>query len=1353
MLICALALTQQVFAQDVYVPPDLSQWQEWVLHDHEYVSCPLAGNQYRCLWPGRLNLNVNSSGGRFTQVVEVFDAQYFTLPGDSEHWPLDVTVNGDSVPVVERNARPMLYLETGEHTIAGSFRWVRSPDTLPLGNGTGLLALEINGTQINRPRWNANEVWISQGQQAETQQTENQMNVSVYRLIADGAPVNMTVRVQLDIAGESREEVIGQLVPDGFTPADLKAPLPARLDDDGNLKIQARPGSWVFSFKAHKSAPLERLTFTPRGVHWPKEEVWSYRAAPSIRATEVRADKAVDPVQSGVPNEWQRFPAFQMNTNDEMQVIERQRGRAVGESNRLTLHRDLWLDFDRDGFTARDSISGNMVREWRLDLAAPFQLESASMQSPQDGKVNLLVTKNPVDSAVRGVEIRSPVVNMTALSRMDKRDNQLPVGGWNTRFDSVTTQLILPPGHRLLAVSNVDRARGAWIEKWNLLDFFVVMIVTVAVWRLIAPWAGVVALLALALSFHESGAPQLAWLNLVAAFALLKYLPEGRLRSLIRNYSLLSVIAIAVILIPFAAQALKTAVYPQLEYRGSIQNYEARPTAEMRQSMDQLQTPEAGVAARYANDAEEVIVTASKRNKLSRYAANARVQTGPGLPSWQWANNQLYWNGPVDVAQTSRLWIVSPFLMRLWRVCMVGLLAALLAGFVVSALSWRKRHSRTAGSSGGSSGSAALWIASLIATSFLVGPTPPAYAETPSAQVLEQLRDRLLAQPECVPNCVDVSRARVTLTEDELRIELIAHAQAYAVLQLPGRMGAWMPERVSINGQATDDLRINESGTSEVRLDAGVHRIDLIGSLPNANTMGIAFPDAPHHVEVAGDGWEVTGLANNRLTGSALTLIRQQTGRERTALDAVDVEQFPAFVSIHRELRFDLDWSVTTTVRRITPPNAAINLTIPLLAGESITQDDIEQNNQMAQISIPTGVQSVSWSSTMVRESTIELVAAENQPWQEHWQLIAGDSWRLSFKGVPELNTNRQQDARWVARFTPWPGENLTLNLSRPDAVDGSTTAIDQVTLTETAGMRSSTVALEFSYRATRGTQHTISLPVESELTAVMIDGQVRNLALEQGKLRLPIVPGTHSVRVEWRTAERVAFHTRIDEVDLGMPASNINLNLVMPNSRWSLWTHGPQLGPAVLYWSELLVLIAIALMLARFGRTPLKLHHWVLLGLGFSTFFWPAFAIVAAAILALAWRGTRVLAPRWLFNTVQVLLTLLVIGAGFALVGAIPYGLLGEANMHITGNYSHATHLKWFIDQSSGVLPSAGVFSLPTWIYKVLILLWALWLAFALLRWLPWMWQNYGHEGFWRAKQKVLAPPDTDNPDAERRV
>src|SRR5262249_4563342 len=123
-----------------------------------------------------------------------------------------------------------------------------------------------------------------------------------------------------------------------------------------------------------------------------------------------------------------------------------------------------------------------------------------------------------------------------------------------------------PPGYRLVAAPGADHAFGAWLERWRLLDVFIVLLITVAAWRLLGPLAGGVALVALVVAFHEPDAPHWTWLNLVVALALTRVAPDGRLRNFARRYQWLSAALVAVLLVPFTIGQLQLALHPQLEW-------------------------------------------------------------------------------------------------------------------------------------------------------------------------------------------------------------------------------------------------------------------------------------------------------------------------------------------------------------------------------------------------------------------------------------------------------------------------------------------------------------------------------------------------------------------------------------------------------------------------------------------------------------------------------------------------------------------------------------------------------------------------------------------------------------------
>ncbi|MDH3646732.1 MAG: hypothetical protein OER80_08160 [Gammaproteobacteria bacterium] len=1329
-LIMLLNLVPVAQAANPYVPPDLRDWEEWVLHDAPEAACPIAATsgelQPACVWPGRLHLTVSDSGGQFSQNVEVFAESWFVLPGTGDAWPQDVTVEGRPAVVIAQNQRPAIRLPAGKHNVDGRFTWPRLPKSLLPGSGTGLVSLIVNGETVPRPRWSGNVIWIGQNDNAGGE-ADNQVGVSVYRTISDGAPAYLDVTLQIDISGESREEVIGRLLPAGFTPAGMTAPLPARLDNNGQLRIQARPGQWEFHFRARTPGPISELVFAPEGEHWPQEEVWSFAFDPRLRVTEATAAAPVDPVQAGVPQQYQNLPSFRMSPGEQLSIVERQRGPSDSEKDRLRLSRSLWLDFDRGGYTARDTIEGLMVHNWRLDVVPPFELQSGSLTRPDGATENLLVTENPDDASLRGVEIRTPQVNLVALLRLENYAGHLPVSGWRSRLERVDTNLFLPPGHRLLYAAGADRDPRSWLNQWNLLDFFLVLVVTVAIWRMYAPWLGIIALLALSLSLHEHDAPVWMWLNLIAALALAKYLPTGRALSAARSYKILSFIALVLWALPFAANQLKLAIYPQLEFdRVTI----AADMAPQRGGFVDEITVTGSVAETPAIESEvrqrvESYSVARKSNVINRYDKNARVQTGPGVPKWNWRNYPLGWTGPVVDEQTTRLWIAPPWLMTLWRIAMVVLIFGLLAALL------RRDPIRLSTPATRQAASAMLVLLTGIVT---VLPASEVYAQTPDTQLLKELKNRLTEAPKCAPSCIDIPRGLVRFDDSTLSVELIAHAETAAAISVPGHSNGWHPESITMDGRSLESLRTGTAGHFELLLTPGVHRIVLRGALPNSNSVALAFPLVPRFLEVRGDGWEVTGINDNRLAGGALTLIRQRDDKQGETLDDIDVEQFPAFVTVRRELSIDLDWTVTTTVMRLTPKTAAINLQIPLIDGESVTSEDLKVEDNHAIVNLATGQKRLTWRSTLARNPQVSLHAATGQPWQEQWMVSTGASWRLLHSGVPEMISDRSQESTWQLHFTPWPGEDLMLDISRPTAVSGPTLAIDDAALIQRVGHRVTESELRFSYRATRGSQHAIVLPPDSELESVSSGGRPMSLALENGVLRVPVSPGAHAYAITWRNAGGSRFIKKGGQPDLGIAASNLSSSTVLAANRWTIWTYGPTIGPAVLYWSELAVFVVVAFGLARFARTPLKFVHWLLLGLGFSTFFWPAFAVVAVMLLAHSWREQNVIENRWRFDLVQLALAALIVAAAIALVTAIPLGLLGTPDMHIAGSRN------WFIDQSEGPFPATGVVSLPLWVYKALILVWALWLAFALMRWLPWIWRAFSNGGYWKRLKPALA-------------
>jgi len=358
------------------LPPALAGWKSWVLDGQDHRQCPFwmsggygEAERHVCAWPQRLRLEAQASGGRFAVAWTAYAQTWLPLPGDAEHWPLQVRVDGAAAPVVEHDGGPAVQVRAGLHRVEGALSWGQRPESLRVPANVALVDLTLDGQMVFPLQRTGSSLWLGRPEAAAGQ--ADALSVQVYRQLADGLPPLLETRVRLDVSGQGREEVLGPVLPAGFVPTALTSGLTALLDADGRLRVQLRPGNWQVTVFARGLAPLERVAAVAPGGSWPAEEIWSYLARPELRVTAASGGRPVDPSQVDVPAEWAQLPAFAMEGGAGLVVEQRSRGMAGDDANRLTLRRELWLDFAASGLNARDTISGRMVRDFRLDLASP----------------------------------------------------------------------------------------------------------------------------------------------------------------------------------------------------------------------------------------------------------------------------------------------------------------------------------------------------------------------------------------------------------------------------------------------------------------------------------------------------------------------------------------------------------------------------------------------------------------------------------------------------------------------------------------------------------------------------------------------------------------------------------------------------------------------------------------------------------------------------------------------------------------------------------------------------------------------------------------------------------------------
>ncbi|MBB5207783.1 hypothetical protein [Chiayiivirga flava] len=1380
--VCLLAL-QAGSALAAPVPPVLEPWREWVLHGQAEALCTPFESATRCAWPGELALDVDADGARFTQTWTLQAPQRVPLPGSGEWRPIEVTANGAPVPVLN-DGGPWVLLPAGTHRLAGRFAWARRPATLPVPGAIALVSLRVDGVTVAAPERNSEDALVLGAAGAGE---SDALQIETYRLLADGVPQMLATLVRVSVSGKPREQVLAPLLPAGFVPVLLDGELPARIDGDGSVRVQLRAGQWELLLVARAATPMTefRLPAIAADGVLPTQEIWQFRDDPLFRLAQFGGVPGIDPTQADTPD-WSApgfeielldqhlfdgsdtLPGYVLDADSVATLDVKLRGLPSERPARLSLQRELWLDFDGGGYLAQDTIHGQLGSEQRLDMAAPWSLERAT----RDGTSPLLVTRG-ASPELSGVEMRDPAVSLDTGARAP-RGGSLPANGWTQPFDSASTVLHLPPGYRLLGATGADRAGGSWWDAWSLLDIFLLSLFALMAFRLggVALGAGLVAWVLLA--WHEPLAPRVSLLCAVALSLLLRHLPPGRLArvtGIVRNVIL---VLAALLVLPFAAQQLRLSLHPQLERDSTARGYSTplvadwggQPQMAMEMAPAAPPPPPAPVMADDGNTLDRVEVTGSRIQRvdtevsgtrvktvdLFRYPADTIAQAGSARPGWDWHNHALQWNGPLAVGTELGLVVSPPWLTRTWRV-----LAVLLLAFIV----WRIARPVQPVPSGAASTRRMRRPAAAAGLVLACGlgalPADRAAAQAPMAPIpgpdlLAELRTRLLT-PEvaCQPHCSALGTVTAIAGDGTLVLQLDAHTQAATAWPLPRPDASVQLVGVRVDGV---DAAVARDGSGDwIALDRGVHRVEA-SYRADGERWRITFPLPPATLDVRADGFEIAGVDEGRLIGDTLDLVPPRRTASDTAVggegtnDAA-TDSVPVFVRVRRAVTIDQQWQTHTTIQRVAPQRSGITLAIALLPGEQIYATFPEGatppvRNGHAIVSLPAGETQFTWSSRLVPSETLTLTASDGRLYAEEWVLSVAPLLHVDTEGLPQSGEDAPSGSQ---RFLPLPGETLTARVTRPVAVDGASVAIEDVSLDVEIGQEARSSSLTFTLRATRAGQHMLQLPADAELLGFAIDGAEQPLLLDAGRLTLPLRTAPQRVSIRWRDAVPSSARVSTPDVALGASAANIALHLQLPQDRWLLFTSGPRVGPAVLFWSGLAAMLLVAFVLARIGGTPLRLHDWLLLGLGFSALSWWPAMLVAAWLFVIGWRARH---PEWMARRrIAMLLQVALIGAtGVALLClllAIPYGLLSQPDMHVTGNQSWGNALRWFADRSAdGVLPVASAVTLPLWCYKTAILVWSLWLASALLRWLRWTWASLNAGGFWPAKAVPDAAPAT---------
>lgn len=709
----------------------------------------------------------------------------------------------------------------------------------------------------------------------------------------------------------------------------------------------------------------------------------------------------------------------------------------------------------------------------------------------------------------------------------------------------------------------------------------------------------------------------------------------------------------------------------------------------------------------------------------------AVIQTGPAMPSWEWNSWLLRWNGPVTADQELSLYLLSPGLNLLLAVLRVALFTLLALAFL-DLKNLRPMLSQI------------LSGITVIILSLCASPTNCFADPFPSDTLLQELSSRINAKV-CNENCTASNNLQISVAGEGVRVTASVSSDGIGAWAIPGPIDQLMPQLIEIDGAKVTATRSDTAGLVWVRIPTGFHTVTIQGTLARSDLVTLQFGLNPGHLSVDAKEWEVDGLTADGSISGTLQLVRKggasassggvKLSDTKHSATVTDAEQatLPQWLLVEREALIGLPWTLTTKVTRLGSIDRGHLSRVPLVLGESVQDDRVQVENGQVLVNFPRGARVVSWQSQLTENDSLRFQALKEIGATESWSVVCTSVYRCSPAGVVPVSTVENGSQRF--RYLPWPGDQLTVSVQRPEGVAGQTTTIDGVTATYTPGAQMISANLHLAARTSQGGFQKLTLPLGAAVDNVKINGIPRvEIRPQDRELLVPLVPGSNSVDLSYRLSWDRSVLSTMPPLSIEGGASNVLVTVAAPEKRVVLFLGGPAWGPAVLFWGELIVVVIVGLALSKISGLPLRSWEWIALGLGLILI------PVSQSVWVVIWFGALLVrqkipfTDKARFNLYQIVLGVLTVNALAVFLSVVRSGLLLSPDMNIRGNGSSNTLFKWYIDRVALDLPQPWIISIPAWSYGIVMLVWSTWLAFALIRWLRWGWHSASYSGVWRS-------------------
>jgi hypothetical protein len=1346
------------------VPDVLKPWLKWVLKEEEQDPCINTEHTEKgvlgiCNWYLKSSLIIEQNQLQFKQSVKLIKDSYIQLVYADKAWPASVQVNQVSYPVVEKDNQPVVYLEKGDYQLIGVLNWANSPSFIQVPKTSGIIDLVVNNSEYKNTVDADAKIWRGQNAISDNLITSDFLNIQVFRKIIDSVPYKLETVLRINSGGRAREVILNDILL-GTEAYELDSALPAYFDDKKNLLLRVKPGQWETRIYSFANSHFDSMALKVNGDNMPSAELWSFSAEPSLRTVSLAGAQSVDPSITEVPAEWRNLPTYSINSDTRLFVERESRADPSLISDQYTLERTVQLLSDGSTYNYSDKIIGKISTDGRLDVGSNIMLGSVTLNG-----MDQAITKLPDNSNV-GIEIRAGDINLKSSARVENDNRELSVTGWLTNFQSADMNLYLPNGYKLLHVTGASTVYGSWLGKWDLLDIFLILASTVLAFKVLGKVASLFVLVGLILVEQQFALAGVSIALLIFSI-ILKLMSDNWLGSLLKFVKFITVVTLIFSFLPYSYERLIESIYPQLEnnynYFPQYQyneghNYQAENVAVEAYSGDMASSapaasapvPRSKALTKRATGLVNDMAVGSVSN-VNKYLVDPNmVQTGFGEIKNYGKAYQLNWLGPINQADTFKIYYLTPLLNLIWAIFEI-----LLAGYIIWMVAFRnfsfKNMTKTTSTVVPTTAS---MILVLLGLNVVKVSAQEAKAEFPNQALLQELKQYASQQNKpkkiCYNNCALISKANFILNNSSLNITLGINSAADLAQAI--FTGVSNLELNSIDSSHEDIIYTKIENELYLRLPEGVHTVEFNFKILG-NSANLSFAQSPKAISIDSNGWQIVGADALVVKDLKFEKLNKQVEDRQTevvensdAENRIGAKSLSAMATLTRRIVFGNDWSVINTVSLEVPAKNLIQGSVSLLNGEDVITANVEVEGGKVKYQIQPGENSFNWESKLKKQDQLAFEYNSNFI-PEVWEFELTNLWHASFEGIPAIVATNTNDNP-VRTYVPRNGEKLTIAVSKPEAIVGNTKTINNINIDYQLSEKFYSASAIINIKSSIGQSYSLALPENSKIDRLTINDQdITTFGVKQNVVSVELNPGEQVINVNWQAEKNNTENFTSPNINFNAPIANINTKVTSLQTSWVLWLKGPRAGPVVLLWGYLLIAIIIGLVVAKSGYTPFSIIGAILLILGLSFNDFSSLILIFGFFIAMGWRKKFELnkTTRFRSNLIQIFLFFWGLAAISTLLGTIENGLLGSPAMSIMGNGSYANIFNWYQDVSEGIIQSVEIIAVPVFYFRVLMLIWSLWLAMALIKWGVWVWEALTNGGGWVAK--VVAKPNLEAP------